>query len=93
MSKRLSVTNLPHEMTEEQLQILFSEAGYVTSAKIISYLHNGQPYGFGFVQMGTKEEGQKAITMLNGRNLEGHLLAVKEERPWSKCSFGNRGCR
>ena len=95
MSKRLSVGNLPHQMTEEQLQTLFSEAGYVASVKIISYLRNGQPSGFGFVVMETKEEGQKAISMINGRNLDGRPLAVKEDRPQSKCSFGNRSrnCR
>jgi cold-inducible RNA-binding protein len=95
MSKRLSVSNLPHQMTEEQLQTLFSEAGYVASAKIIPYLHNGQGCGFGLVEMETKEESQKAISMLNGRNVDGRLLTVKGDRPRSKCSFGSRSrnCR
>jgi RNA recognition motif-containing protein len=95
MSKRLSVGNLPHQMTGEQLQTLFSEAGLVASAKIITYLHNGQTCGFGFVSMKTQEEGQKAISMFNGRLVDGRLLAVKEDGPQSKCSFGrrSRNCR
>jgi RNA recognition motif-containing protein len=95
MSKRLSVGNLPHQMTGEQLQTLFSEAGLVASARTINYLHNGRTCGFGFVEMKTLEESQKAISMLNGRLVEGRPLAVKEDRPQSKCSFGrrSRNCR
>jgi RNA recognition motif-containing protein len=90
MSKRLSVGNLPHQMTGEQLQALFSEAGLVASAKIITYLHNGQTVGFGFVSMKTQEEGLKAIAMFDGRMVDGQLLAVKEDWPQSKCTFGRR---
>jgi len=90
MSKRLSVSNLPHQMTGEQLQTLFSEAGLVASATIITYLHNGQTCGFGFVEMKTQEEGQNAIAMLNGRDLDGRPLVVKADRLRSKCSFGRR---
>jgi RNA recognition motif-containing protein len=95
MTKRLSVHNLPHHMTGEQLQNLFSEAGLVASARIITYLHNGQSRGFGFVAMGTKEEGQKAISMFNGRVVEGRPIAVKEDWLRSKCLFGRRShnCR
>jgi RNA recognition motif-containing protein len=90
MMIRLSVGNLPHHMTGEQLHTLFSEAGLVASAKIITYLHNGESRGFGFVAMETQEEGQKAISMFNGRLVEGRPLAVKEDRTRSKCSFVRR---
>lgn len=95
MSKRLSVGNLPHQMTGEQLQTLFSEAGLVASAKIITYLHNGQTCGFGFVEMKTQEESQKAIAMLNGRHVDGRPLVVKADRLQLKCSFSrrSRNCR
>jgi len=94
MSKRLSVGNLPHHMTGEELRILFSEAGLVASARIITYLHNGQTRGFGFVEMKTQEESQKAIAMLNGRHLDGRSLVVQEDRLQSKPSFGRRrNCR
>jgi len=92
MSMKLYVGNLPHEMTEEQLQTLFSEAGYVASAKIITDRHTGQPRGFGFVEMESKVEGQKAISMLNGRSVDGRPLAVNEARPQQR-SFGGRGYR
>ena len=90
MSMKLYVGNLPHEMTEEQLQTLFSEAGHVASAKIITDRQTGRPRGFGFVEMETKAEGQKAISMLNGRNVEGRDLAVNEARPQQPRSFGGR---
>jgi RNA recognition motif-containing protein len=90
MSKRLSIVSLPNHITGEHLKTLFSEAGYVTFAKVIPYLHNGEPCGFGFVEMETKEEGQKAVSMFNGLNLDGHHLAVKEDGRQSKCFFGIR---
>jgi cold-inducible RNA-binding protein len=95
MMIRLSVGNLPHHMTGEQLHSLFSEAGLVASVKIITYLHNGESRGFGFVAMETQAEGQKAISLFNGRLVEGRPLAVKEDRTWSKASFTRRtrNCR
>jgi len=91
MSMKLYVGNLPHQMTEEQLNTLFSEAGYVASAKIINDRQTGQPRGFGFVEMETKLEGQKAISMLNGRSVDGRPLAVNEAKPQVKGSFGGGG--
>ena len=93
MSKRLSVSNLPHQMTGEQLQSLFSEAGSVDSAKIIPYLHNGESCGFGFVAMKTQEESQKAISMFNGRLVDGRPLTVREDWLQSKGPFGSRSRR
>ncbi len=90
MSKRLSVGNLPPQMTGEQLQALFSEAGLVASAKIIPYLHNGRTCGFGFVEMKTSAEGQNAISMLNGRQVDGRSLVVKADGLQSKSAFGRR---
>ena len=91
MSTKLYVGNLSYEMTEEQLQTLFSEAGEVSSAKIITDRQTGQPRGFGFVEMETKLEGQKAISMINGRTVEGRPLAVNEARPQQKGGFGGGG--
>ncbi len=88
MSVKLYVGNLPHQMTEEQLQTIFSEAGNVASAKIINDRQTGQPRGFGFVEMETKLEGQKAISMFNGKNIDGRALAVNEARPQQKGGFG-----
>ncbi len=88
MSIKLYVGNLPNSMTEEQLNTLFSEAGHVASAKIITDRQTGQPRGFGFVEMETKMDGQKAISMINGRTVDGRPLAVNEARPQQKASFG-----
>lgn len=95
MSKRLAVANLPHEMTEARLQTLFAEAGYVASAKIIPYLHNGESCGFGFVEMKTLAETQKALSLFNGRLVDGRPLTVREDWPQSKSflSRRNRNCR
>jgi RNA recognition motif-containing protein len=86
---KLYVGNLPMEMSETELNELFSEAGHVASAKIITDRQTGQPRGFGFVEMETKLEGQKAISMLNGRQVEGRVLTVNEARPQAR--GGGRG--
>lgn len=95
MSMKLYVGNLPHSMTEPDLNDLFSEAGHVASAKIVTDRQTGQPRGFGFVEMETKLDGQKAISMLNGRSVGGRPLAVNEARPPQRGSFGSnrRGYR
>jgi len=90
MTIKLYVGNLSDQMTEDQLKNLFAEAGEVVSAKIITDRMTGQPRGFGFVEMGTKREGQKAISMINGRTVAGRALAVNEARP-HKSSLGGRG--
>ncbi len=90
-TKRLSVANLPREITEAQLLTLFSEAGQVASARIIPYLHNEQPCGFGFVEMKSLADTRKALAIFNGRTIDGRLLAVREEKPQSKSFFGSRG--
>lgn len=91
MTIKLYVGNLPMQMTEPELRELFSEAGNVSSAKIINDRQTGQPRGFGFVEMETKLEGQKAISMLNGRQVEGRALAVNEARPQARSGGGGRG--
>jgi cold-inducible RNA-binding protein len=91
LGMKLYVGNLSYEMTEEQLNTLFSEAGEVISAKIITDRHTGQPRGFGFVEMETKMDGQKAISMLNGRNIDGRPLAVNEAKPQQRGGFGGSG--
>ena len=89
---KLYVGNLPHQMTEEQLKDLFSEAGEVTSVKIITDRATGLPRGFGFVEMETKLAGQKAISMINGRTVEGRALTVNEARPQQRTGgYGGRG--
>jgi RNA recognition motif-containing protein len=90
MSIKLYVGNLPQQMTEEQLRTIFADAGHVASCKIITDRQTGQPRGFAFVEMDTKLEGQKAISMFNGKKIEGRALAVNEARPQQKGGFGGR---
>ncbi|MBM4288367.1 MAG: RNA-binding protein [Deltaproteobacteria bacterium] len=90
MSMKLYVGNLPHQMTEGELEALFAEAGTVISAKIITDRLTGQPRGFGFVEMETKAEGSKAISMINTRVVDGRPLTVNEAKP-QKSRFGGGG--
>jgi len=88
MSMKIYVGNLPHQITEPELQELFAEAGEVVSVKIITDRATGQPRGFGFVEMGTKAEGQKAISMINGREVGGRALKVNEAKPPQRSGGG-----
>jgi cold-inducible RNA-binding protein len=87
MSMKLYVGNLPHQMTEGELEALFAEAGQVVSAKIITDRQTGLPRGFGFVEMETKADGTKAISMLNAKVVDGRPLTVNEAKP-QKSRFG-----
>jgi len=94
MGSKLYVGSLPYSINEQQLVDLFSKYGSVSSAKIISDKYSGQSKGFGFVEMGSDEEAQKAITGLNGTQLEGRTLVVNEARPQeprSRSGGGRRG--
>ncbi len=81
MAKKLYVGGLPYSTTEDSLKEIFSQAGNVESAMIIMDKISGRSKGFGFVEMSTEEEAQKAIETLNGTELEGRTLAVAEARP------------
>lgn len=81
MAKRLFVGGLPYDATNTQLEELFSQAGKVDSVSVITDRYSGQGKGFGFVEMSTEEEAQKAIKTLNGYNLNGRSIVVNEARP------------
>ena len=95
MSMKLYVGNLPESMTDDQLKTIFAEAGPVASAKVIMDRYTGQPRGFGFVEMETKSDGQRAISMFNGKDVDGNSLKVNEARPPAKGGgrFGGRRWR
>lgn len=75
---KLFVGNLPYDMTEEDLQTTFEKAGEVQSAKIIFDKYTSRSKGFGFVEMSSREEAATAISELNGKEVNGRPLAVKE---------------
>lgn len=81
MSTKLYVGGLPYSVTDGQLEEIFSEHGSVQSARVISDKFTGQSRGFGFVEMASTEEAQKAMEALNGTQLEGRTLVVNEARP------------
>ena len=91
MGTKLYVGSLPYSTTEQELNQLFSQHGSVQSAKVISDRYTGQSRGFGFVEMATDEEAQKAISALNGTPLGGRTLVVNEARPQEKRSFSGGG--
>ncbi len=91
MGTKLYVGSLPYSTTEQELSQLFSPHGTVQSAKVITDRYTGQSRGFGFVEMATGEEAQKAITALNGTELGGRTLVINEARPQEKRSFGGGG--
>jgi RNA recognition motif-containing protein len=91
MGTKLYVGGLPYSTTEQQLSELFTPQGSVTSAKVITDKFTGQSRGFGFVEMSTEEEAQKAISALNGTQLDGRTMTVNEAKPQEKRSGGGGG--
>ena len=81
MSTKLYVGNLDYGTNDEALNTLFAQAGTVTSAMVIMDRYSGRSKGFGFVEMGTEEEAQKAIEMFSGKEQGGRALVVNEARP------------
>ncbi len=81
MGKKLFVGNVPYNITEDELKSAFSEAGEVASVAIITDKMTGRPRGFVFVEMATEEGAQKAIEMMNGKEVAGRALNVNEAKP------------
>lgn len=81
MAKKLYVGGLPYSLNDEALKDLFSQAGTVESATVIIDRMSGRSKGFGFVEMATDEEAQKAIEMFHDHEVEGRRLMVNEARP------------
>ena len=96
METRLYIGNLPYTATEEQIKTHFSQAGNVTSVALITDKATRRAKGFGFVEMSTAEETQKAISMFNGQDFMGRAITVnvarpREERPQRNFRDKNRG--
>lgn len=81
MSKRLYVGNLSYKADEEALKEMFGEVGDVLSVKIITDAATGRSKGFGFVEMSSDEDAEKAIASLNGKTVMERALTVNEARP------------
>lgn len=81
MNTKLFVGSLPWATSSDDLQNIFSQVGTVVSAQVISDKFSGRSKGFGFVDMASAEDAQKAIDQLNGQELEGRPMIVSEARP------------
>ncbi|HBY97807.1 MAG TPA: RNA-binding protein, partial [Chloroflexi bacterium] len=91
MSVRLYVGNLPYNTTDEDLQRLFSQAGEVVSAQVITDRDTGRSRGFGFVEMEDQQNADEAIRKFDGKPYENRQLTVNIARPRAPRSEGGRG--
>jgi cold-inducible RNA-binding protein len=81
MAKKLYVGNLSYNTHEEDLREAFSKIGEVTSATLIVDQTNGRSKGFGFVEMASDEDAEKAIATMNGTSFMERTITVNEARP------------
>ncbi|QQR80418.1 MAG: RNA-binding protein [Deltaproteobacteria bacterium] len=81
MNKRLYVGNLPYSTRDEELKELFAPHGAVETANVILDKMSGRSKGFGFVEMATPEDAEKAIQALNGADFGGRKLKINEANP------------
>ena len=94
MTKKLYVGNLPFTAEESQLEAMFAGDGrQVASVRILSDRETGRSRGFGFVEMATEEDAQKAIEALNGKDFMGRALTVNEAREQAPRGGGGGGGR
>ncbi|MBN1670845.1 MAG: RNA-binding protein [Kiritimatiellae bacterium] len=91
MATRLYVGNLSYDTTEGDLLGLFQKAGEVVSCDLIMDRYTNRSRGFAFVQMASDEEAQKAISELDGTELDGRALRVNEARPREDRGGGGGG--
>jgi len=91
MGRKLYVGNLPYSTTEEELTEMFGRSGAVDTVTIIRDMATGRAKGFGFVEMASDDDAQKAIQDLNQQQIGGRTLTVNEARPRPERSFGGGG--
>lgn len=91
MEAKLYVGNLPFSTTDADLQGLFAQAGTVKSAQVIKDRASGRSKGFGFVEMGSADEAQNAISMFHSKDFGGRALTVNIARPREERPAGFRG--
>lgn len=93
MGKKLYVGNLPYQIDDSTLESHFAQVGKVESARVITDRDTGRSKGFGFVEMASDEDANKAIESLNGQAMGGRNLTVSEARPQAPREGGGGGGR
>lgn len=91
LGTKLYVGNLAYSVDKSNLEEMFADFGTVASAQVIMDRETGRSKGFGFVEMGSEQEAQAAISGLNGKNVDGRNLTVNEARPQEPRSGGFGG--
>ncbi len=91
MSAKLYVGGLSYSTTSETLREYFAQCGTVESAAVITDRFSGQSRGFGFIEMATTEEAQRAISQLNGTDLDGRKITVNMSNPRPAGGGGRSG--
>ena len=81
MGRKLYVGNLPYSVTQQALEETFGQCGTVDSVNVITDRDTGQSKGFGFIEMSSDSEAQKAIQELNGTSIDGREIKVNEAKP------------
>ncbi|HEV2294854.1 MAG TPA: RNA-binding protein, partial [Tepidisphaeraceae bacterium] len=93
MGKKLYVGNLSYDVTSSDLEQMFAQHGSVQSAEVIQDRMTGRSKGFGFVEMGSDDEAQAAISAMNGQEHGGRALTVNEAKPREDRGGGGGGGR
>ncbi len=88
MGNKLYIGNLPYSANQQTLQDTFGKCGTVDSVNVIMDRQTGQSKGFGFVEMSSSAEAQKAIQEINGSSIDGREVKVNEAKPQEKRSGG-----
>ena len=88
MEVEIYVGNLSRSTTQEELNILFAQAGEVTSVDIIKNRISGESNGFAFIKMSAQSEADKAVSMFNAYSLADHYLRVSLVKPRRRRGFG-----
>lgn len=89
--KNIFVGNLSFGTTEDSLRSMFQSYGAVDRVNIVTDRDSGQPRGFAFIEMSVDSDGDKAISALNGADLDGRSLNVNEARPKGSGAGGSGG--
>ena len=91
MAQKLFVGGIAFNTTSQGLREFFAQSGTVLSADVITDQSTGQSRGFGFVEMGSVEEANQAVSQLHGRELDGRMLKVEISKPKAAGGGGRSG--